>query len=180
MCVAPLVAQPVPLNVPAGSFGGENPGDADALSVAYYNNVLNTQAWADANGACVIQVIEVEAEILMTNPPLAPAASGGRVAFPSGNPLETCSVPVTLPVGRIWTLDISYYANGTPRVDVLLDDVVMVNNLTISAVWPYNTGAVLPGVFTVSFPITAGSHVIKLRISASNIGGINFDKIKFS
>ena len=41
------------ITVAAGKYGGENPGDADALAEAEYAS-LNTQAFANANGTCTL------------------------------------------------------------------------------------------------------------------------------
>ena len=187
-CAAGQTGTAATIAIAAGRWGGFDPvtglstqAKADQRAQAEWES-LNTQAYANINGACVT-IIDIEAETGQTNPPAAPAASGGRVAFPSGNPSEAITLSITAPVSKTYALQVWYYANAngsTTQADVLLDGVVVAGQVTIPVVWPYNTGAVPPGSFTVSFPITAGAHSITLRVSNSNIGGINFDKIRLT
>ncbi len=50
-CGVGYIGGPVTIVIAAGKYGGESPGDADALAEAEYA-ALNTQAYADANGSC--------------------------------------------------------------------------------------------------------------------------------
>lgn len=51
-CASGFVGGPATIVIPAGKYGGERPGDADALAEAEYVT-LNTQAYANANGSCI-------------------------------------------------------------------------------------------------------------------------------
>lgn len=52
-CAPGLEGGPATVVIAATKYGGEQPGDADALAEAEYNS-LNTQAYADANGSCTL------------------------------------------------------------------------------------------------------------------------------
>lgn len=51
------------VTIPAGYYGGERAGEADVLAEARYD-ALNTQAFADANGSCVVNNVPVQFAIL--------------------------------------------------------------------------------------------------------------------
>ncbi|MDF7817925.1 DUF5977 domain-containing protein [Runella sp. MFBS21] len=52
-CPSGLEGGPATITVASGKYGGEQPGDADALAEAEYNS-LNTQAYANTNGTCTL------------------------------------------------------------------------------------------------------------------------------
>ena len=52
-CQAGFTGSYPTITIAAGKYGGENPGDADALAEAEYA-ALNTQAYANANGTCTL------------------------------------------------------------------------------------------------------------------------------
>jgi hypothetical protein len=62
-CNAGYVGGPATIRVNAGTYGGENPGDANALAEARYDS-LNTQAYAQTNGTCTINNQPVHFAIL--------------------------------------------------------------------------------------------------------------------
>lgn len=62
-CAAGHVGGPATITVPAGAFGGESPGDADALAEARFDS-LDTQAYAQSNGTCTLNDVPVHFAIL--------------------------------------------------------------------------------------------------------------------
>lgn len=62
-CAAGQVGGPATIAVPAGSYGGENPGDANALAEARFDS-LDTQAFANTNGTCSVNTIPVHLAIM--------------------------------------------------------------------------------------------------------------------
>jgi len=62
-CAAGYVGGPATITVPAGTYGGENPGDADALAEARFDS-LDTQSFANSNGTCTLNNVPVHLAIL--------------------------------------------------------------------------------------------------------------------
>lgn len=61
-CAAGQTGQPATITIAAGTFGGENSGDADALAEAEFTR-LNTQAYANANGVCSLNPYDYPAQV---------------------------------------------------------------------------------------------------------------------
>ena len=57
-CAESFVGGPATISILAGTYGGENEGDADALAEAKYNS-LNTQEYANSNGTCILNNVPV-------------------------------------------------------------------------------------------------------------------------
>lgn len=66
-CEAGYVGGPATITVAAGTYGGENPGDADALAEARFDS-LDTPENAQANGTCTLNNVPVHVAILHNIP----------------------------------------------------------------------------------------------------------------
>ncbi|MCE7061252.1 DUF5977 domain-containing protein [Dyadobacter sp. CY343] len=62
-CTPGYVGGQATIAVPAGAYGGENAGDADALAEARFDS-LDTQAYAQSNGTCTLNNVPVHFAIL--------------------------------------------------------------------------------------------------------------------
>ncbi|SDG71974.1 hypothetical protein SAMN04487996_12266 [Dyadobacter soli] len=80
-CAAGYVGGPATITVNAGAYGGENPGDANALAEARFDS-LDTQAFANTNGTCALNNIPVHLAILHKIPMTGTNVTGSTDAGP--------------------------------------------------------------------------------------------------
>ena len=77
-CGVGQIGAPLTITIPAGKYGGENEGEADAKAEAEFIS-LNTQAYANQNGACEINTIPFKFGLF--NKTLLTAQPGYHVAI---------------------------------------------------------------------------------------------------
>jgi len=58
-CASTHLGGPATITVPAGTYGGEKEGDADALAEGRYNS-LNTQSYANTSGTCTLNNVPIK------------------------------------------------------------------------------------------------------------------------
>ena len=169
----------------AGSYGGEEPGDADILAENEFT-LNNTQAFANANGSCILPLVIVECENGVGSDPSllavnAPLASNQKASSRLSNDTVWWDVGATMPVARTWNVEVAYFSsqNGG-NCDILINGVV-VHNITSVQAWVYDGSTPATPVidsFVVSLP--AGAVSIRMRPSVGSSTTFVFDRFKFS
>ena len=187
-CAAGQVGLPATISVAAGRWGGYDPttgqdtqATADARAQAEFEGI-DTQANANANGSCIAPVV-VECEGPVRGMVAAALASNGLITFPTGNPTEILNIPFTLPVAKVWTIELAYYNQGGGQLNAFLDGV---SSPSVVLQVPqtglhFGANAAPPATTTASLYMTAGSHVLAFASSGSAANAATrLDKIRFT
>ena len=185
-CPAPQIGLPATTTVAAGQYGSEvSQADADTRALNALL-ALDTQAYANANGACIMPLVEVEGEtatVSTGNPATslsAPAASNGLVIFLGGNPSEYVDIAFTLPATRTWTVEFFHYSKGGPNNFDIRIDGVLAQTLAFPNAGDFWTFAQSPAIVSAAITITTGSHTMRLVPVGNTNNRTMLDKIKFS